>query len=70
MLALRARLDREGLQARLILQVHDELILECPRDEEKAVRAAVLETMSTAAQLSIPLRVSVESGERWGTLHQ
>lgn len=70
MLALRERLDREELAARLILQVHDELILECPREEEQALKAAVLETMSTAAQLSVPLRVSVESGERWGELHQ
>ncbi|TVR67824.1 MAG: DNA polymerase I [Spirochaetaceae bacterium] len=70
MLALRARLQREGLKARLILQVHDELILECPREEENAVKAAAMETMSTAVRLSVPLRVSVESGERWGSMHQ
>ena len=70
MLSVDARLRREGWDSRLILQVHDELILECPEAEVSDVRALVMEEMSTAVSLTVPLRVSVEAGERWGDMHQ
>jgi DNA polymerase I len=70
MLAVDRRLRDEGLAGRLILQVHDELILECPEEEVDRVRALVMEEMSTVVTLSVPLRVSVETGERWGDMHQ
>ena len=70
MLAVARRLEQEGLRSRLILQVHDELMLECPQHEVEQVRALVMEEMSTALELSVPLRVSVEEGERWGDMHQ
>jgi DNA polymerase-1 len=70
MLAVDRRLRAEGLAARIILQVHDELILECPEDEVDRVRGLVMEEMSTVVALSVPLRVSVEIGERWGDMHQ
>lgn len=70
MLAVSRRLRQENLQARMILQVHDELILECPPDEEQQVRALLLEEMSGAVSLAVPLGVSVESGDRWGAMHQ
>jgi DNA polymerase I len=70
MLAVAHRLSEEGLQSRLILQVHDELILECPPHEVQRVKALATEEMSTAVKLSVPLRVGVESGERWGAMHQ
>lgn len=70
MLAVNRRLATEQLASRLILQVHDELILECPADEVDRVKSLVMEEMSTAVELSVPLRVSVETGERWGDMHQ
>jgi len=70
MLAVSRRLESDGFAARLILQVHDELILECPADEVESVSALLMEEMSTVINLSVPLRVSVESGERWGEMHQ
>lgn len=70
MLSVAERLRKEKLRSRLILQVHDELILECPPEEEQTVKALLMETMSTAVQLAVPLRVSVESGDRWGKMHQ
>ena len=69
MINVARRLRSEELRSRLILQVHDELILECPVDEVERVSALLMEEMSTAVSLSIPLRVSVESGERWGDMH-
>jgi DNA polymerase-1 len=55
--------------AKLLLQVHDELILECPEKDAKAVSALVKAEMENAVKLSIPLRVSVETGKRWGDFH-
>ncbi|MDA3949759.1 MAG: DNA polymerase I [Spirochaeta sp.] len=69
MINVARRLGTEELRSRLIQQVHDELILECPVEEIEQVSALLMEEMSTAVSLSIPLRVSVESGERWGDMH-
>jgi DNA polymerase-1 len=55
--------------ARLLLQVHDELILECPEKEADAAAALVKKEMENAVKLNIPLRVSVEIGKRWGDFH-
>jgi DNA polymerase-1 len=55
--------------ARMLLQVHDELILECPKDEAKTASALVKKIMEEAVTLNIPLRVSVETGKRWGDFH-
>jgi len=59
------RLKKEGLRGRLILQVHDELIVECP--EEEAARAAALltEEMERAAALSVPLTAEAHWGKNW-----
>jgi DNA polymerase-1 len=69
MLNLDKRLAAEQSPARLLLQVHDELILECPKAEAKAAAALVKEVMEKAAALRVPLRVSVETGRRWGDFH-
>ncbi len=69
MLRVHRRLQSEGLEARLILQVHDELIIEAPKGEQDRVRALLEEEMSAAAELTVPLRVSVEVGRSWGELH-
>lgn len=70
MLKVSQRLEAERLRAKMILQVHDELILEAPEDEVETVKAILMEEMSTAVTLSVPLRVSVETGGRWGEMHQ
>jgi DNA polymerase-1 len=62
-------LAADGSPARLLLQVHDELILECPRAEAKAAAELVRGVMEGAVKLSVPLRVSVEIGKRWGDFH-
>ena len=63
------RLRAEKLRARLILQVHDELIVECPIEEEDAVRRLLKEEMEHAAELSVPLTVDVKSGHSWAEAH-
>jgi DNA polymerase-1 len=62
---LDARLDEEGLRSRLILQVHDEVILEVPPDEEDAAARAVTEGMRGAAELSVSLEVNLSWGRSW-----
>ena len=59
------RLEQEGLEARLILQVHDELIVEAPPEEEKAVFAILKECMEGAASLRVPLVADIHSGRSW-----
>ena len=62
---LDARLAPAGLASRLVLQVHDEVILEVPPDEEKAAADAVAEAMSGAADLRVPLTINVAWGDTW-----
>jgi DNA polymerase-1 len=69
MLNLDRALISAGSPARLLLQVHDELILECPKDAAKEAAELVRREMEHAVTLKIPLRVSVETGKRWGDFH-
>ena len=59
------RLRAEGLRARLILQVHDELIVECPDDEVELAAAILGEEMRGAASLTVPLTADVNHGRTW-----
>jgi len=67
------RLDKvlrtSGSPAQMLLQVHDELILECPESHAEEAARLVKEEMEQAIVLRVPLRVSVETGKRWGDLH-
>ena len=63
------RLRREGLEARLLLQVHDELIVECPEQETETVSRILREEMENAVHLSVPLTVEVHSGQSWAEAH-
>ena len=65
MIAVHRRLSEEGLDARLILQVHDELILEAHRKDADRAAAILREEMEGAAQLSVPLTVDVTIGDNW-----
>ena len=63
--AVHEELAREGLSARLILQVHDELIVEAPQEEEAQVCALLKRCMENAAQLKVPLIADVHAGHSW-----
>ena len=65
MVRVHSRLAREGLAARLIMQVHDELIVECPASEREQVERLLTEEMEQAAQLSVPLIAEAHSGKNW-----
>ncbi|MEO0928783.1 MAG: DNA polymerase, partial [Cyanobacteria bacterium J06643_13] len=52
-------------QARLLLQVHDELVLEVPPEEWEALEPIIKSTMENAVELSIPLAVDINAGQNW-----
>jgi DNA polymerase-1 len=62
---LDGRLEREGLEARIVLQVHDEVLVEAPPAEREAVEVATIEELMGAASLAVPLKVSMAWGESW-----
>ena len=65
MVAVDARLRRENSKARLLLQVHDELIIEAPAQEAEAIKALLQEEMEGAFPLSVRLQADVSQGENW-----
>ncbi|MDP2265551.1 MAG: DNA polymerase I, partial [Thiobacillus sp.] len=69
MIAVQGWLDREKLASRLLLQVHDELILEVPERELDRVRAELPGLMCNVAALKVPLRVGVGEGRNWEAAH-
>ena len=65
MLGVHAELQAQGLKSRLLLQVHDELVLEVATGERAAVEKLVTEQMAAAAELSVPLEVQIGVGPSW-----
>ena len=65
MIRVDERLQRENLRARLILQVHDELIVEAPQEEAEQVKALLQEEMENAVSLSVPLTADAAIGRTW-----
>ena len=69
MVRVRNRLKSEGFAARLVLQVHDELIVECPEQEADAAAKLLEQEMMNAMTLRVPLTVEVKKGASWYDAH-
>ena len=69
MVRVDARMRAEHLQARLLLQVHDELIVECPAEEAETVRAILTEEMEHVVNYRVPLLVDAKIGASWAEAH-
>ncbi|MBE9608339.1 DNA polymerase I [Chitinilyticum piscinae] len=69
MIAVQDWLMREKLASRLIMQVHDELVLEVPQDELDLIRTQLPQLMASAACLDVPLVAEVGSGPNWESAH-
>lgn len=65
MLKVKSELEKKGLKSKLILQVHDELILDVPEAEEDEVKGLLVSTMENVVELRVPLIVNVASGKNW-----
>ncbi len=69
MIGIHERLTRGGWGARMILQVHDELVFEVPEEESERVKPLIREEMESVFQLSVPLIVEMETGRNWSEAH-
>ncbi|MCL4725057.1 MAG: hypothetical protein KJZ90_12360, partial [Rhodocyclaceae bacterium] len=69
MIAVQRRLDEAKMRTLLILQVHDELVLEVPEAELEAVRHELPKLMAGVAELSVPLLAEVGVGANWDEAH-
>jgi len=69
MLTLDAEITKRKLNSRMLLQVHDELLLECPEEEVEEVSQLSKQHMSQAAELLVPLEVVVSAGDNWAEVH-
>ena len=69
MVRVDARMRAEGLEAKLLLQVHDELIVECPAAEAETVRAILIEEMEHVVDYRVPLLVDAKIGASWAEAH-
>ena len=68
MIRIMERMTDLGMRSKMILQVHDELIFEAPRDELDALSAVVIELMPASLSLAVPLSVELKTGDTWGNL--
>jgi DNA polymerase-1 len=68
MINLHLEMEKRQLKSKLLLQVHDELIFEVPEEERKEMRQLAPHTMSTALELSVPLKVDIKTGQNWGEM--
>ncbi|MBQ6600252.1 MAG: DNA polymerase I, partial [Clostridia bacterium] len=69
MVKVAKRLENEKLKGRLIMQVHDELIIECPENEKEQVEKILKEEMESACKLEAPLKADVNTGKTWFETH-
>jgi DNA polymerase-1 len=69
MIRIHGRLKKERVRARMLLQVHDELLFEVPEEEMERVGAMVKEQMERVYELRVPLKVAINSGKNWDEAH-
>ncbi|KAF0103268.1 MAG: DNA polymerase I [bacterium] len=69
MIAVQGWLDSSGLKSKLIMQVHDELVLEVPEAELESIRTGLPEKMCGVAKLAVPLKAEVGAGPNWEAAH-
>jgi DNA polymerase-1 len=58
-----------GLQSKMILQIHDELVFEVPEEEVEAMKALVQQQMEGVITLSVPIKVDLRVGLNWAEIH-
>lgn len=65
MIAVREKMEEKQVKSKLLLQIHDELILDVPEDEEEMMKDLVQEAMDNAMRLQVPLKASISTGKSW-----
>ncbi|MCL2294203.1 MAG: DNA polymerase I [Spirochaetes bacterium] len=69
MINVTSRIKKDGLNSKLVLQVHDELIFEVPFNENEVMKNILREEMESVIKLKAPLKVFIETGESWGDMY-
>ena len=69
MINLDGKIKQKRMKSKMILQVHDELVFECPPQEEEEMRALVKKEMEQVMPLKVPLVVDIGWGENWNDAH-
>ena len=65
MIEIHKELKKRNLKTKMIIQVHDELLFDCPKEEQKEVEKLIKDKMENAYKLLVPLKVDIESGANW-----
>ena len=68
MINLYREMEKRQLKSKLLLQVHDELVFEVPEGELEEMRQLTPKVMSTALELSVPVKVDMKTGHNWGEM--
>jgi DNA polymerase-1 len=69
MIAIQKEIEQQGLSGKMIMQVHDELVFDVPKDEIEAFKKIILDKMSNAIKTSVPLIVEIGEGKNWLEAH-
>jgi DNA polymerase-1 len=69
MVKVHDRLIQNGLESRLVLQVHDELLIEAKNEELDTVKKLLVEEMENAVKLNVPLIADLQTGDNWYETH-
>jgi DNA polymerase-1 len=69
MIDIQACLNKDYPDIRLIMQVHDELVFEIPEDKVETLKPEIIDIMTRAADLSVPLLVDIGTGNNWDAAH-
>jgi DNA polymerase-1 len=68
MIKMARRMEKESVESKMLLQIHDELVFEVPPDELEAMETIVHEEMESVATLKVPLKVDVKCGSTWAEI--
>jgi DNA polymerase-1 len=69
MIRVQRFIEERGLKALMVLQVHDELVFEVPRDEIDGLAPELCRIMESATELTVPLKVDLKLGDNWEEMH-
>jgi len=69
MVRIQTRIEELHLSTKMIMQVHDELVFEVPEEETQKALPMIQKEMEEVMELSVPLRVSMQSGKNWAEVH-
>jgi DNA polymerase-1 len=68
MINLHREMEKRNLKSKMVLQIHDELLFEVPEEEVEEMKSLVVELMSGAFELCVPVKIDIKLGRNWGEM--